>query len=238
MEEMDIEFEINRPHNAGRVYNFLIDYRFQNAIDSLPFPIEGLSVLDICCGSGMISEYYANKGAKVTGTDISPDCIKRAKIRSQKYGFSVKFQVTDSENLLFPDNSFDIVSVHDGLHHLDDPRRAVKEIARVARRGIVIIEPAKALITGVSVLLGISKEYEATDFVYRFRRDELVTWLKEAGIKKVITRRYIMYYSHQPGKFFRIFDNGLLFYIIKELFEALNMLLGRFGNKIQVIGLK
>ena len=186
----------------------------------------------------MISEYYVNEGAKVTGTDLSPECIERAKIRSQKYGFFAEFQVADSENLLFPDSSVDIVSVHDGLHHLDDPRRTVKEIARVARRGIVIIEPAKALITRISVLLGISKEYEGKDFVYRFRRDELITWLKEAGIKKIIIRRYAMYYSHQPGKSLRIFDNELLFYIIKRLFELLNMLLGRFGNKIQVVGLK
>ncbi len=233
------EFEIDRPHGSGCLYNFLLNHKFQNAVELLPFPIKALTVLDICCGSGMISEYYAKEGAIVTGTDISPECIKRAKIRSRRYGFLAKFQVADSENLPFSDSSFDIVSVHDGLHHLNDPRRAVKEMGRVAKKGVIIIEPAKALITRISVLLGISKDYEeAGNFVYRFKKDELKSWLKEAGIRKVISKRYIMYYPHKPGRLFRIFDNRILFYIAQKLFQVLNILFGKFGNKIQVIGLK
>jgi len=234
----DEKFEISRPHNAGRLYNFLISYKFQKALESLPFSIRGLSVLDICCGSGMISEYYAKKGAKVSGIDLSPEAVERASIRSKKYNFQAEFIIADSTSLPFPDNSFDIVSVHDGLHHLDTPKKAVKEMARLAKKAVVMIEPAKALITGASVLLGISKEYEGTDFVYRFRKGELVSWLKEARIKKVITRRYIMYYPHKPGRFFRIFDNRILFYIAQKLFQVLNVLFGKFGNKIQTIGLK
>lgn len=236
--ELDEEFEINRPYNAGRLYNFFINFKFQEAIKLLPFPIKGLSVLDICCGSGMISEYYAKEGVKVTGTDISPGCIKRAKIRSQRYGFSAKFQVADGENLPSSDNSFDIISVHDGLHHLNNAKKAVKEMARLAKKGVIIIEPAKALITKLSILLGVSLKYEGADFVYRFKKDELTSWLKEFGIKKVLIKRYIMYYPHQPGRFFRIFDNMVLFYIAKRMFQVINILFGKFGNKIQVIGLK
>jgi len=234
----DNEFEIDRPHGSGYLYNFLLNYKFQKALEVLPFPIKGLSVLDICCGSGMISEYYAKKGTKVTGTDLSFECIERAKIRSQRYGFSAKFQMADSENLSFPDDSFDIVSVHDGLHHLDNPKKAVKEMARLANKGVIITEPARALITELSILLGVSLRYEGTDFVYRFKKNELTSWLKECGIKKVLIERYIMYYPHQPGRFFRIFDNRMFFYIAQKLFQVLNMLFGGFGNKIQVIGLK
>lgn len=232
------EFEINRPHNAGRLYNFLINYKFQKALEVLPFPIKGLSVLDICCGSGMISEYYAKKGAKVSGIDLSPEAIGRASIRSKRYDFQAEFRIADSTNLPFPDNSFDIVSVHDGLHHLNNPKKAVKEMARLARKGVIIIEPAKALITELSILLGVSLRYEGADFVYRFKKDELTSWLKEFGIKKVLVKRYIMYYPHKPGRFFRIFDNVVLFYIVKKIFEIVNMLFGKFGNKIQTIGLK
>jgi len=238
MEELDIEFEINRPHDAGRLYNFLISYKFQTAVGILPFSLKDLSVLDICCGSGMMSEYYAKKGAKVSGIDLSPEAVERASIRSKKYNFQAEFRIADSTDLPFPDNSFDIVSVHDGLHHLSNPKKAVLEMARVAKKGVIIIEPAKAVITSASVLLGISKEYEETDFVYRFRKDELASWFREGGINKVIVERYIMYYPHQPGRFFRIFDNRLLFYIAQKLFQVLNILFGEFGNKIQVIGLK
>ena len=237
-ERKNKEFEINRPHNAGRLYNFFISFKFRETIELLPFPIKGLSVLDICCGSGMISEYYTKEGTVVTGTDISPECIERARVRAQRYGFSSKFQVADSENLPFPDNSFDIVSVHDGLHHLAKPWKAVKEMGRVARKGIIIIEPAKTLMTEFSILLGISLRYEGPDFVYRFRKDEFISWLKESGIRKAIIKRYIMYYSHKPGRLFRIFDFPPLFLLAKIVFYLINIFLGRFGNKIQVIGLK
>ncbi len=52
--------------------------------------------------------------------------------------------MADATNLPFPDNTFDVVSVHDGLHHLSEPWKAVREMVRVAKKGIVIIEPAKA----------------------------------------------------------------------------------------------
>ena len=234
----DEEFEINRPRNAGRLYNFLIDHKFQMVLDRLPFLIKGLSVLDICCGSGMISEYYAKNGARVSGIDLSPEAVERARIRSKRYDFQAEFSIADSTNLSFSDNSFDVVSVHDGLHHLDNPKKAVREMTRLARKGVVIIEPGKAFITELSILLGVSSRYEGADFVYRFKKSALALWLKEFGIKKVLIKRYIMYYPHKPGTFFRIFDSGMLFYIAKMVFQATNLLFGKFGNKIQIIGLK
>ena len=238
MIECDEEFEIIRPHNAGQLYNFLINYKFSKALEVLPFSVEVLSVLDVCCGSGMISEYYAKEGAKVTGIDISPECIDRTKIRSQRYGFSAKFQIADSRNLPFLDNTFDIVSVHDGLHHLSNPKKAVTEMVRVAKRAVIIIEPAKALITDFSILLRFSRRYEGSDFVYRFRKNEIMLWLKESGIKEIIIKRYLMYYPHKPGRVFKIFDFPPLFCLLKIIFYLANFILGKFGNKIQVVGLK
>ena len=233
----DKEFEINRPHNAGRLYNFLINYKFRSAMKSLTFPIKDLSLLDVCCGSGMISEYYAKKEAKVSGIDVCPATIERASIRSKRYKFQAEFRIADATNLPYPTKSFDIVSVHDGLHHLDNPKKAINEMARLAKKGIVIVEPAKALITELSILLGASFRYEGSDFVYRFKKDELTSWLKEFGIEKVLVKRYIMYYPHKPGRFFRIFDNDIIFFIVKKMFQIANLLFGKFGNKIQVIGI-
>ncbi len=236
MPKEDQEFEINRPHDAGFLYNFLIDYKFNNALESLPFPIKGLKVLDVCCGSGMISEYYAKKGADVTGIDMSPESIERAKIRKQRFGFEADFSVADATHLPFEDQSFDIVSVHDGLHHIKDPKRAVLEMGRVARRGIVIIEPAKASLTNLSIRLGFSLKYEGEDFVYRFTRAELESWLEEVGFKTCVSRRYLMYYPHKPGRLFRVFDHAIFFCAAKIGFGIMNFILGGVGNKIQVVG--
>jgi ubiquinone/menaquinone biosynthesis C-methylase UbiE len=234
----DEEFEINRPHNAGWLYNFLINYKFKEVVRALPFSITGLFVLDVCCGSGMISEYYAQAGAAVVGVDLALDAIERARIRSQRYSFCAEFKEADATNLPFLDNSFDIVSVHDGLHHLASPKQAVKEMVRVAKQAVIIIEPAKALITELSIMLGFSLKYEGTDFVYRFKKREIISWLKEIGINKVIVKRYLMYYPHQPGKLFRFFDFYPISIFTKVAFYLINIFLGRFGNKIQIIGLK
>jgi len=238
MTDEAMEFEINRPHNAGRLYNFLIEYKFNKALGSMPFSVKNMSVLDVCCGSGMISEYYAKAGAKVIGIDLSGEAIERAKTREERYNFEADFKVADAGKLSFPDNSFDIVSVHDGLHHLKNPQKAVSEMVRVAKKGVIIIEPAIALITRISVFLGISTDYEGEDFVYRFKKNELQEWFKNTGCKDIRMKRYIMYYPHQPGKLFKLFDFYPLFLATKISFFLINILLGKLGNKVQIIALK
>jgi len=46
-----------------------------------------------------------------------------------------------------------VVAVYDGLHHLDDPYRAIREMARVAREGVLILEPAQATLIAVGASL-------------------------------------------------------------------------------------
>lgn len=238
MEKIDIEFEITRPHGTGVLYNYLIYRKLNTVIKKLPFPLDGMKLLDLCCGSGMVSEYYTNQGALVTGIDFSEEAIGRANQRKEKYKFQAEFKMGDAQNLSFSDNSFDIVSVHDGLHHLKDPAKAVREMARVSRKGIIIIEPAKCFITEIAILLGISLRYEGPDFVYRLEEKETRRWLEGVGFKKVFVKRYIMYYPHEPGIFFKILGLPVLFQLYKLCFVFGNALFGRVGNKIQIIGLK
>ena len=238
MKPNNMIFEIMRPHGCGRLYKWLLCHKFDSALNSVPFTIEGLKLLDICCGSGMVSEYYAEQGALVTGLDFSEESIARANRRKEKYKFKADFIEGDAQNLPFPDDSFDIVSVHDGLHHLEDTAKAVKEMARVARKAVIIIEPAKCFLTEISILMGISLRYECLDFVYRLTEKETRQWLEEAGIKKLSVKRYIMYYPHKPGIVFRILGLPILFQVYKLCFVIGNLLFGRFGNKIQVVAVK
>lgn len=234
----DPEFEINRPRDAGRLYKFFIDFKFREAVSSFGYSIKGRSVLDLCCGSGMATEYYAHGGAKVNGIDLSGEAIRRAAERKRIYRFSGEFLVAGVERLPFKDSSFDIVSVHDGLHHLKQPKNAIKEMCRVSRGAIVIMEPAKAFLTRIAVFFRISARHEGDDFVYRFDPEELRLCLQENGFKKIATKRYLMYYPHKPGQLFCLFNNGLLFNLSKALFHLVNKLFGRFGNKLQIVAFR
>ena len=71
-EECDPEFEISRPHSCGRLYEFLIEHKFRTGLRVLGFELAGRSVLEVCCGSGMMAEKFAQAGAAVTGIDFSP----------------------------------------------------------------------------------------------------------------------------------------------------------------------
>ena len=76
----------------------------------------GMDVLDIGCGTGIFSRYFAETGARVTSIDISPDLIEQAK---KETTLSVNYLLGDAEHLPFPDSSFDVVAGSSIVHHLD-----------------------------------------------------------------------------------------------------------------------
>lgn len=72
--------------------------------------------------------------------------------------FEWSFQ--DAESLDFADDAFDFGIVHAGLHHCFSPHRALLELYRVSRRGILVFEPYDNLITRLGVRLGFGQDYE------------------------------------------------------------------------------
>jgi SAM-dependent methyltransferase len=66
----------------------------------------------------------------------------------------------DVENLPYPDAAFDAVIVHSGLHHCASPHRGLLEMYRVAKKCIILFEPADNLITRLGQKLGFGQIYE------------------------------------------------------------------------------
>ncbi len=99
-------------------------------------PTSDHSILDLATGTGDIAfklKKRAGKGAEVTGVDFSPGMISIAKTRSAATGIS--FEVGDTMNLRFPDDSFDRATISYGIRNVDDPSVALEEIHRVLRPG-------------------------------------------------------------------------------------------------------
>ncbi len=94
----------------------------------------GLSVLDVGCGSGWFSRRFATEGCTVTGLD--PDPAMLAYARSQLG--AVRYVCGRMEALPFPDRSFDIVNAVTSLCFVSDQCAALSEMARVARRAVVL----------------------------------------------------------------------------------------------------
>jgi|694.fasta_scaffold24616_7 SAM-dependent methyltransferase len=66
----------------------------------------------------------------------------------------------DVENLAYPDDSFDAAIVHSGLHHCASPHRGLLEMHRIAKRCVILFEPADSLVTRLGQKLGIGQTYE------------------------------------------------------------------------------
>ena len=232
-EALDSEFEIRRPRGCGRLYEFLIGHKFRTGRAVLGLDLRGRTVLEVCCGSGLMTEDLARAGARVTGTDVSTRALARARDRAQRYGFRAEFQAATAEDLPFRDRSFDVVAVHDGLHHLEEPAQAIREMARVARRGVLILEPARAALTRLAVHAGLAEDVEeAGNHVQRLVAKEVAASLREAGFPQVTWRRTLMYYPHMPFGWFRWFDPAPCFGLFRAGFWSVNLLLGPWGNKL------
>jgi demethylmenaquinone methyltransferase/2-methoxy-6-polyprenyl-1,4-benzoquinol methylase len=105
----------------------------------------GDRALDLCCGTGDISFALAKNGAETTGLDFSAQMLEVAESRREKNSNSqfairnLKFLQGDAQQLPFPDNSFDAVTVGYGLRNLANLDRGLDEMVRVAKPGGRII---------------------------------------------------------------------------------------------------
>ena len=243
-ESVDPEEEITRPRCYSRPVQFLLDFKISTAWSLLngnshPAANARESVLVVCCGSGMESEMVARTSRRVVALDLSLDAVRRARERGRRFGVAFDLVVGDAENLPFRNDAFDYVFVHDGLHHLPDAYRGVREMLRVARHAALIAEPANAALTRLSVKLGISGEYEeAGNYVYRLDPAKLTALFRESGLQRWRLRRNLVYYQPWTFRFYRLFDKSPLFGVFRAGFYLSNLLLGRWGNSLRAVAWK
>ena len=97
--------------------------------------IEGKYLLDLGCGAGENSVYFAQKGAHCIAADYSPGMVNTALQLANVNQVKVEGKVINAMQIDFPDNTFDIVYASNLLHHLPNPKVAIKEIYRVLKPG-------------------------------------------------------------------------------------------------------
>jgi SAM-dependent methyltransferase len=95
----------------------------------------GESVLDVGCGTGVVAVTAAQRGAKVTGLDLTPALLERARYNAGMAGLTMEFIEGDAEQLPFADASFDVVLSQFGHMFAPRPAVAVSEMLRVLKKG-------------------------------------------------------------------------------------------------------
>lgn len=96
-------------------------------------------LLDLGCGTGWTSAFFARRGYSVTGQDIAPDMIDYAERNRDRYeAKSLDFIISDYESMKF-DEPFDCAVFYDSLHHAVDERAALLSVYRALRPGGILV---------------------------------------------------------------------------------------------------
>lgn len=94
------------------------------------------AVLDIGCGPGIVACAFADKARHVTGLDLAPAMLERARARQAEHSLTNMTWIHgDVSALPFPDNSFSIVVTRYTFHHFLSPASVLAEMVRVCRPG-------------------------------------------------------------------------------------------------------
>lgn len=95
----------------------------------------GQRVLDVATGSGNTALAAARRWAEVTGVDYVPSLLERARERAMAERLPVSFKEADTENLPFPDASFDVIMSTFGAMFAPNQEKAAQELIRACRPG-------------------------------------------------------------------------------------------------------
>jgi SAM-dependent methyltransferase len=97
-----------------------------------------ISFLDVACGSGQLALIAARHGNRVTGCDIAPRWVEKARARAIAEGLPVTFDEGDAEALPYADGQFDVVASLIGAMFAPRPELVAAELKRVCRPGGMI----------------------------------------------------------------------------------------------------
>ena len=86
-----------------------------------PKPFEGLRILDIGCGGGLLCEPMARLGATVVGVDAAPRNIPVAQVHAEQSGLTIDYRVGTAEDMAAAGEQFDVVLNMEVVEHVADP---------------------------------------------------------------------------------------------------------------------
>ncbi|HYX06596.1 MAG TPA: bifunctional demethylmenaquinone methyltransferase/2-methoxy-6-polyprenyl-1,4-benzoquinol methylase UbiE [Bacteroidales bacterium] len=130
---------------ANSVLSLGIHHYWRNVTVKMSGAQKGQSVLDCATGTGDLAINFKQAvGSKgyVMGTDFCKEMMDPAPAKVKKKNLKIDFEVADAMNLPYENDKFDIASIAFGIRNVDDPVKALKEMARVVKKGgkVVVLE--------------------------------------------------------------------------------------------------
>ena len=100
-----------------------------------PKPLDGLTILDVGCGGGLLAEPLARLGGQITAVDPLPASIEAAKQHAEAAALSIDYRSVSLESLGLAGQRFDLVIASEVIEHVAEPADFVAALAEVTRSG-------------------------------------------------------------------------------------------------------
>lgn len=143
-----------------------------------------MTVLELACGTGLVSERIAGSVKMLEATDFSEDMIRKAKEKA--HSCRLHFSVQDATNLPYAPETFDAVIISNALHVMPSPDKALSEIARVLKSNGILIAPT---FTMADTFLGKMQmrimELSGFKVFHKWSSDAYLKYLNASGFKAI-----------------------------------------------------
>jgi 2-polyprenyl-6-hydroxyphenyl methylase/3-demethylubiquinone-9 3-methyltransferase len=155
-------------------------------------PLNGLTMLDVGCGGGLLAEPLTRLGATVTGIDPEPANLEVARAHARAARLTIDYRAATAEEIAAEGLSFDLVTALEVVEHVPDPAGFVRALAATVRPGglLVLSTLSRTLASWVAAI--VAAEYllgwlpRGTHEWGRFLRpSELAAHLRAAGLRPV-----------------------------------------------------
>jgi 2-polyprenyl-6-hydroxyphenyl methylase/3-demethylubiquinone-9 3-methyltransferase len=177
------------------IYNFKLKNKFK--------PLSGISILDIGCGGGLLSEPMSRLGANVTGIDASDKNIKIAKLHSKNNKLKINYLCSSPEKLKIK-KKFDVILNMEIVEHVEDVDFFLKSCSKLLKKnGLMFVATInKTLKSYVFAIVG-------AEYLLRWLPIGTHEW--EKFVKPEDLKKILIKYDLSLNKF-----NGMKFNIIKD----------------------
>jgi 2-polyprenyl-3-methyl-5-hydroxy-6-metoxy-1,4-benzoquinol methylase len=127
---------------------------FNGALDELWERAQPTSVLDVGCGEGVLTHEWAQRlgDGRIVGIDLE-DPKLRAEWHARRRS-NLEYRAEEATALSFADDEFDLAAAIEVLEHVPEPEATVAEMARVARRHLLVSVPREPLWRGLNLARG------------------------------------------------------------------------------------
>ncbi|NOC45998.1 bifunctional 2-polyprenyl-6-hydroxyphenol methylase/3-demethylubiquinol 3-O-methyltransferase UbiG [Ruegeria sp. HKCCD7559] len=163
-----------------------------------PVPFEGLRLLDIGCGGGLLSEPMARLGAEVVGADAAEGNLPVARIHAEQSGLQIDYRHTTAEDMAAAGEQFDVVLNMEVVEHVADPLGFLTASQDLLKPGGLLIcstinrnpkSYAMAIFGAEVVMRWLPRgTHEWNKFI---TPDELFDLLRQAGLESVDRKGFV-----------------------------------------------